>query len=123
MSVTVTNDDSDVVITAEDDALSIVMLDQDVEVIETLDEGPPGPTGPVGPPGFPGPTGPQGPQGIQGIQGIQGVAGTQGQTKRGSVCEEAVEVNRMLVAFREAGLPNCATAGTKSQRSAEQQRA
>jgi hypothetical protein len=40
-----------------------VVTDFDIEVIQTLDEGPPGPQGPQGYPGPPGPVGPIGPTG------------------------------------------------------------
>ena len=38
----------------------VVVLDQELEIIQTLEQGPPGPQGPVGPVGPPGPQGPTG---------------------------------------------------------------
>jgi len=87
--------DDDVVVMQEDDAPVIVTLEEETEVIQTLDMGPPGPTGPpgllgptgpvgetgpAGPEGDIGPTGPEGPEGPEGDigpQGPQGPAGSQ----------------------------------------------
>ena len=74
--VTVNNDDADVNITNGGQSV-VVILDQDIEVIQTLDQGPPGPPG-VGEPGVPGPAGPPGPMGDIGIAGPQGPQGPQG---------------------------------------------
>ena len=77
--------DDDVVVIAEDDASSIVVtLDDETEIIQTLEQGPPGPQGPKGDPGdngdpgVQGDVGPPGPKGDQGIQGVQGDIGPPG---------------------------------------------
>ena len=77
--VSVNNNDSDVAFV--DSASSVVVvLDQDVEIIQTLEQGPPGPPGPPGNQGAPGtgPAGPPGPTGAPGAQGPQGPAGAAG---------------------------------------------
>jgi hypothetical protein len=58
----------------------IVLLDDEVEVIQTMQQGPPGPPGIAGPPGIVGPVGPQGDTGPQGPQGPQGPAAPQGMS-------------------------------------------
>ena len=93
--VEIIQDDS-VIVLAEVDASSIVViLDDETDIIQTFEQGPPGPQGPPGlqgekgdPSTVPGPPGPKGDQGIQGDpstvpgppgpkgdQGIQGVPG------------------------------------------------
>ena len=58
---------ADNVETLNSDVAVIVLLDDEVEVIQTMQQGPPGPPGPAGPasivPGPPGATGPAGPRG------------------------------------------------------------
>ncbi len=79
--VSVNNNDPDVAFV--DSASSVVvMVDQDVEVIQTLEQGPPGPPGPPGNQGAPGTglPGPQGPPGPTGATGSQGPAGPAGST-------------------------------------------
>jgi hypothetical protein len=75
--VTVDNTDADTRLSADLTDSVIVTLDQELEIIQVLEQGPPGPVGPDGPPGIAGPPGPQGPQGPQGLQGPPGV-GTPG---------------------------------------------
>ena len=77
--------DDDVLVVAEEDAASIVViLDDETEIIQTFEQGPPGPPGPEGDKGATGPqgdtgvAGPQGPQGFPGPQGPQGATGAQG---------------------------------------------
>ncbi|MGY3119135.1 hypothetical protein ACVWXQ_003072 [Bradyrhizobium sp. S3.14.4] len=88
--------DNDVTLIAEDDATSIVVtFDDETEIIQTFEQGPPGPPGPEGPRGYqgdkgdpggpgpqgdPGPKGDQGDVGPQGPQGIPGVKGDKGDT-------------------------------------------
>ena len=82
--VLVDNGDADVVIVVADDDPIAVALDQELEVIQTLDEGPPGPkgddgdAGPPGPGGTAGPPGPAGPKGDVGNMGPAGPAGAAG---------------------------------------------
>ncbi|HEV8503733.1 MAG TPA: tail fiber domain-containing protein [Casimicrobiaceae bacterium] len=60
-------DNSDNVSAASSDDSTIVIFDDEVEIIQTMQQGPPGPPGPPGPasivPGPPGDTGPAGPRG------------------------------------------------------------
>jgi hypothetical protein len=60
-------DNSDNVSAASSDDSTIVIFDDEVEIIQTMQQGPPGPPGPPGPasivPGPPGDTGPPGPRG------------------------------------------------------------
>ena len=83
--VSVTQDD-DVVVVNVDDALSVIVtLDDETDIIQTFEQGPPGPQGPPGenssvqgPQGDKGDTGAQGPQGVKGDKGDQGNVGPQG---------------------------------------------
>lgn len=68
---------SDVEVLPGDTAV-VVVLDDDVTTIQTLEQGPPGPQGEQGPRGVIGPIGPQGIQGEVGPQGEQGETGPQG---------------------------------------------
>ena len=75
--------DDDVIVVAEEDAASIVVIfDDETEIIQTYEQGPPGPMGVQGPAGETGPPGPQGDKGdastVPGPQGPQGATGPQG---------------------------------------------
>ena len=61
----------DVVVSNENDSDVLLVLQNDVEILETGDQGPQGIQGPIGP---------VGPQGIQGVQGVQGPTGLTGDT-------------------------------------------
>jgi len=76
MSEVAVSQDNDVVVIPEPDATSIVViLEDETEVIQTLEQGPPGPQGPQGPRGLTGPEGGPGPEGDPGPVGPQGVPG------------------------------------------------
>jgi hypothetical protein len=68
LEVSVDNDDADTRIDPDPSPV-VVVLDQELEIIQTLEQGPPGPPGPQGPPGSLGPEGPQGPAGPPGPVG------------------------------------------------------
>jgi len=67
--VEVAREDEVVIVQADEDEVLVILAPPDLEIIQTLDagppgpEGPPGPTGPGGTPGAPGPAGPAGPAG------------------------------------------------------------
>jgi hypothetical protein len=74
--------DDDVLVVQEDDAPSIVViLDDETEIIQTFEQGPPGPPGVQGPQGA---TGAPGPQGEKGDEGDTGPPGPQGVPGAGS---------------------------------------
>ncbi|MBT1509393.1 hypothetical protein KIP88_02665 [Bradyrhizobium sp. SRL28] len=57
----------------------IVTLDEEIDIIQTMEQGPPGPPG-IGEKGDKGDVGAQGPQGVPGLQGPQGIPGVNGNT-------------------------------------------
>ena len=79
--VSVIQDDDVIVVNADDASSIVVTLDDETEIIQTFEQGPPGPQGPKGQQGDKGDqgdVGPQGDQGIQGDKGDQGDVGPQG---------------------------------------------
>lgn len=71
--VTITQDDDVVIVLAEDAPSIVVTLDDETEIIQTMEQGPPGPPGGDGPPGVPGVAGPPGVKGDKGDKGDVGI--------------------------------------------------